>query len=327
MSGHGWCRARLSRVLMGAVIGAPWAAVAAQTPAEVTPRRARLTDSVITADLVRFDDEAARAAQRNPRAALFAQLAREAYEKNDDGALSTQLLSVANGAAFARSGRARWWALLDSAYARGVVDPGDKSTLIAFENALVRAQFPLLGMPSCAAWEQQAIAMAPAVRVVAPAPAPAPVAVEAPPVVAPVTPPVAPATLRGVPSRVHFALDRSELSPRSRLVLNALADSLAAFPSVAVALEGHTDRRASAAYNAALSRRRAQSVEQYLIGRGVAASRITFVARGKSVLEQASTDVVSHARNRRVMFRFLAPDGREIPAVEQLDDLQLERRR
>jgi outer membrane protein OmpA-like peptidoglycan-associated protein len=287
MSGHGRCRARLMRVVMGVLMSAPMAMAGAQVPVDVTPRRARLTDSVIMADLARFDEHAARAAVRNARAALFVQLAREAYEKNDDGALSTRLLGVANGAAFARSGRAQWWALLDSAYARGADGPADKSTLLAFENALVRAQYPLLGMPSCAAWEQQAIAMAPAVRAIAPPtpPPPAPVVVEAPPVIAPVAPPVAPATLRGVPSRVHFALDRSELSPRSRQVLNALADSLAAFPSVTVALEGHTDRRASAAYNAALSRRRAQSVEQYLVGRGVAASRISFVARGKSTLE------------------------------------------
>jgi outer membrane protein OmpA-like peptidoglycan-associated protein len=329
MKGQGWGIPRTARGVMGALIGAPWLAAAAQGPMTVTPRSARLTDSVISADLARFDDEAARATLRNARAALYVQLAREAYEKNDDGAISTQLLAVANGASYSRSGRERWWALLDSAYARGPVDAEQRASLVAFENALVRAQHPILGMPSCAAWERQAVAMAPALRV-APAPPPPPPAVETPRAeiaAAPTARPAAPATLRGVPSRVHFALDRAELSPRSQQVLNALADSLAAFPAVRVSLEGHTDRRASAAYNEALSRRRAQSVQQYLIGRGVAASRISTAARGKGKLEQASTDAIGHARNRRVMFRFLAPDGREIPAVDQLDDLQLEKRR
>lgn len=327
MNGQGWCTARLARAVLAALIGAPVTMVGAQPMAAVTARAQRLTDSVISADLARFETEAARAAVRNPRALLFVQLAREAYEKNEPGTLSTTLLAVANGASFARAGREPWWALLDSAYARGPVDAAQRATLVAFENALVRAQHPILGMPSCAAWEQQAVAMAPLLRVVPAPPTPPAEVVRVIEPTPPPAPPAVPAVLRGVPSRVHFALDRSELSPRSRQVLDAMADSLAAFPQVTVALEGHTDRRASAAYNEALSRRRALSVQQYLIGRGVAASRITMAARGKSALEQQSTDVVGHARNRRVLFRFLAPDGREIPALEQLDDLQLERRR
>jgi outer membrane protein OmpA-like peptidoglycan-associated protein len=310
-------------LLVVAAVSAPWCALTAQSARLVTPRSGRTSDEVIAADLARFDSLAA---QRVGRAGIYVQLAREAYEKNEAGPLSEQLLAASGGAAVVRSGRAPLWALLDSVYARPTVTDDQRQEALGFEAALLRAQHPILGAPSCAEWEQRAEAMAVALRVVPPAPQPPPRAVEKalPP---PVMSPLPPAELRGVPSRVHFALDRSELSPRSRQVLDALVDSLGVFPMVNVALEGHTDRRASVAYNDALSRRRAVAVQQYLIRRGVSASRITIAARGKAQLEREATGVVDHARNRRVMFRFLGADGKEIPATEQLDDLQLERKR
>ena len=107
-------------------------------------------------------------------------------------------------------------------------------------------------------------------------------------------------------------------------MLDALVDSLRSFPQIRIVLFGHTDMRASAAYNAALSRRRAVSVQQYLIGRGVSAERMTYEAKGKSALEMGGVSSTEHARNRRVEMRFIAPDGRDIPSTQQLDDLQLE---
>jgi outer membrane protein OmpA-like peptidoglycan-associated protein len=136
--------------------------------------------------------------------------------------------------------------------------------------------------------------------------------------------PPTPSELRGVPSMVHFALDRHDLSPASRSVLAALVDSLRAFPTVKVVLEGHTDLRASVAYNLALSRRRTQSVQAYLQQLGIDPGRISIVAQGKSQLVKTGTDVLSHARNRRVQLRYFKEDGSELEATQLLDDLQLE---
>ncbi len=142
---------------------------------------------------------------------------------------------------------------------------------------------------------------------------------------APQPAPRAPETLSGVPSRVHFALNRHDLAPRTQQVLDALVKAVAAFPEVTIVLEGNTDQRGSVEYNQALSKRRAESVRSFLLSRGIADARISIRVLGKSNLESADNSVVQLARNRRVMIRYFAPDGREIPAVSQVDDLQLEK--
>jgi outer membrane protein OmpA-like peptidoglycan-associated protein len=293
----------------------------------IAPRAARLSDEGMAQDESRFDSLLTVHAG-NPRARMYVSLAREAYRRNDDGALTSLLLQAATDPK--RVSRARGtalWALVDTAHSPAATTRMPTSTP-ALEAALVRAQYPLLGAPDCDAWLQIAEREAGAVRVeltprpvvadAAPRPTPAPV------VPAPAAAPRAPRELRGIPSRVHFGLNLHNLSPASQRVLTALVDSLRNFPEVSITLEGHTDPRASVAYNDALSRRRATSVRGFLLSRGIADSRISIVAKGKSQLETEDADVRSLARNRRVQLRYFAPDGREIPALQLLDDLQIE---
>ena len=321
--------------------------LAAQHAPTVSARAQRLDDAVIAADLLRLDsfertprgvDQAARV-----RSATYAALARDAYERNDDGALTNALLAVAGGGApLPRVGRRGLWHVVDSMYAPVNRERAASLPVAALEAALVRAQSPLLGAPNCADWDREAARLADQILRAAPAPVvvtvaparPAPTPQPAPPVAAPApasapvpepAPPVTgPASLSGIPSMVHFALDRSNLAPASRTVLDALVDSLTRYADVRVVLEGHTDLRASVAYNLALSRRRVESVRAYLVQHGIAASRISGVPQGKGRLEVEGTGALEHARNRRVQLRYFMPDGREIPAIMLLDDLQLE---
>ena len=71
-------------------------------------------------------------------------------------------------------------------------------------------------------------------------------------------------------------------------------------PTMRVRIVGHTDSTGSDAINDPLSLDRAQSVRDYLVGRGVAASRIETLGRGKRepVADNASDS--GRARNRRV---------------------------
>ncbi|WP_353267500.1 OmpA family protein [Gemmatimonas sp.] len=303
----------------------------AQPTTWVTPRAARTTDAVIARDLATFDS-LARVAP-SPRSAAVIGLARDAYERNDAGPLSERLLSLAlrrDNDPRLRAVRGELWALLDSVDTHNAQTDQQRELAVALEVALLRAGSPVLGAPSCAAWEQEALRIATSLRAVPAPPIPpaapvaAPVTIIAPP--APVPALAVPREMRGVPSRVHFALDKHALAPASRRVLDALIDSLANYGDVQVTLEGHTDVRGSVAYNQALSARRVEAVRQYVESKGIAASRIRLVARGKSQLENDRSGVVDHARNRRVLLRYFTPDGREIAAVQQLDDLQLERR-
>ena len=329
--------------------------VHAQQVRVLTPLGERVSDEIIARDLTRLDSLAllypedrsplatvlARAyvgtyAARNrppvmTRSRAYVALAREAYERNDPGTLAEQLLAVAaKRAPVQRTRRPELWTLVDSMSAAPVGVPTFDETRIALEMAIVRSQYPILGAPDCAAWDREADRLAQLLRGMIPPPTvavvPPPVQPEPapPPLAAPPVTLAAPAQLHGIPSMVHFALDQSYLAPASRAVLDVLVDSLRRFPDVSIVLEGHTDLRASVAYNLALSRRRTMSVRAYLAAKGVQDSRISIVAQGKSHLQSDGVGVTDHARNRRVQLRYYAPDGREIEAMQLLDDLQLE---
>ena len=79
---------------------------------------------------------------------------------------------------------------------------------------------------------------------------------------------------------------------------------------VAVAIESHTDSRGSALSNQSLSDRRARSVTNYLISKGVNPSQITGNGFGESKLINRCSDGVScteaeHRANRRTSFRVI----------------------
>jgi outer membrane protein OmpA-like peptidoglycan-associated protein len=141
----------------------------------------------------------------------------------------------------------------------------------------------------------------------------------------PIEPPaVLPAELLELPNNVHFALDKSLLSVDSKLVLDQIAIVLRAHPEVTVTLYGYTDARASDRYNQALSARRARAVEQYLVSQGVGIERIAREAKGESNILTDADDIRGHALSRRVELVF-ASDAKELKAVPQTNDLQLER--
>lgn len=132
-----------------------------------------------------------------------------------------------------------------------------------------------------------------------PTPAPAPVATPAPaPVAAPAPAAEQPVTLRGDTS---FALGSDELSPAARTELDALAKRILALESVdSIEVAGHTDNRGAAAFNQALSERRAQSVKRYLVEQGVNAAKITTTGYGMSRPVADNDTAAGRAANRRV---------------------------
>jgi outer membrane protein OmpA-like peptidoglycan-associated protein len=156
------------------------------------------------------------------------------------------------------------------------------------------------------------------------------VAVEAPPVVPekPFTTPVVipevskePLQLVNVPRNIHFALDKSSINPKGALILNKVAQILDAYPKMSIILIGHTDARASQAYNKALSERRANSVLKYLAKKGIDPSRMSTQAEGFNQLKTAEDEVLAHALSRRVE---IAYTGENIQSYDQTGDLMLE---
>ena len=83
-------------------------------------------------------------------------------------------------------------------------------------------------------------------------------------------------------ARELFDFDKADLrQPQPKL--DEIAKVLRENPQFDhVMIEGHTDRLGTEAYNAELSKRRADAVKDYLVGRGVEARRLVAVGKGES---------------------------------------------
>lgn len=81
--------------------------------------------------------------------------------------------------------------------------------------------------------------------------------------------------------RVFFELDSYQLNAESRATLDRQAAWLNEYPNVSVMIGGHADERGTREYNLALAARRANSAQEYLVGRGVDPSRLSTVSYGE----------------------------------------------
>ncbi|MEM6591177.1 MAG: OmpA family protein, partial [Cyanobacteria bacterium P01_C01_bin.73] len=117
---------------------------------------------------------------------------------------------------------------------------------------------------------------------------------------------------------------QSNISPESARVLDQIVAVLLEYPFISIELEGHTDPRASVAYNQALSERRALSVRNYLLQQGIAPERMRIRPLGESQRIADGNSRVDYARDRRVEVIFEDTRGLEIIFERQESDLQLE---
>jgi len=99
---------------------------------------------------------------------------------------------------------------------------------------------------------------------------------------------------------VLFTSGRSTLLSNARPKLDEVAAALQQSDAEKFIVEGHTDSVGSEATNEELSNRRAQTVRDYLIDRGVPAEKIRAVGYGKSRPVADNATAEGRANNRRV---------------------------
>ena len=100
---------------------------------------------------------------------------------------------------------------------------------------------------------------------------------------------------------VLFASAKSDLLPAAQLKLNDVANALIKEdPLSKIVVEGHTDSQGGVPYNQELSQRRAQSVRDYLVSRGIASDRVTAQGFGPSRSIADNNSPEGRANNRRV---------------------------
>lgn len=109
---------------------------------------------------------------------------------------------------------------------------------------------------------------------------------------------------------IYYRFNSYYLMDESRRSLDMLTRYMRQNPDVIIEIRSYTDSRGSAEYNILLSKRRANSVKEYLTGKNISENRMKTRGLGESVLVNECTDGVKcteeqHAVNRRTTFVIL----------------------
>ena len=104
---------------------------------------------------------------------------------------------------------------------------------------------------------------------------------------------------------VFFDFDRSGVTPEGMSIIDAVVDELSRRDDIrTLNVVGHTDTSGSQSYNQRLATRRATSVQDALVARGVDPAMISVESRGESELIVETADGVREPANRRVSISF-----------------------
>lgn len=107
-------------------------------------------------------------------------------------------------------------------------------------------------------------------------------------------------TLKG---DVSFDLDSDVVRPGLYNELDRIAQIMVKYPQTSILVEGHTDSTGSETYNQQLSERRANSVKNLLVQRGVQAYRVNILGYGESRPVATNATPEGRQMNRRVEIR------------------------
>ncbi|MCC8146224.1 MAG: OmpA family protein [Bacteroidales bacterium] len=116
-------------------------------------------------------------------------------------------------------------------------------------------------------------------------------------------------------SGILFATNSSTLNSASRTALTQFANSLQSNPDTDVQIAGHTDSSGNDNINIPLSRERAASVQNFLVGQGVQPSRMVVEGFGSSQPIADNSTSAGKAQNRRVEI-FILPNAKMVQEAQ-----------
>ncbi len=102
---------------------------------------------------------------------------------------------------------------------------------------------------------------------------------------------------------IQFEKAKEIIKPISYSILNKIVNILKENPNIAININGHTDSSGNPVFNNRLSKKRAESVKNYLVDKGIAQSRL--FAKGYGSLQPIADNKTKEGRrkNRRVEFK------------------------
>jgi OOP family OmpA-OmpF porin len=101
-----------------------------------------------------------------------------------------------------------------------------------------------------------------------------------------------------------FDFDKSVVRPDGRKSIDEALAQLNGVDLEMVIATGHTDSIGTEAYNQKLSERRAAAVKDYLVSKGIPASKVTTIGKGKSQPVATNKTKEGRQKNRRVDIEF-----------------------
>jgi outer membrane protein OmpA-like peptidoglycan-associated protein len=116
---------------------------------------------------------------------------------------------------------------------------------------------------------------------------------------------------------IYFDFDKFNIRPDAAKELDKVVQVMKEYPELLIEAGSHTDSRGKDKYNMKLSERRAKSTVDYIVSKGIDASRITFQGYGETELvNKCSNDVKctddEHQLNRRTEFKIANESGFEL---------------
>lgn len=106
-------------------------------------------------------------------------------------------------------------------------------------------------------------------------------------------------------NNVFFDFDKYDLRPESFVELDRVVKLLNENPKIEIEMSAHTDSHGSDEYNFTLSDNRAKSVREYILSKGIPASRIISQGYGETKPVAPNDNAENRQLNRRVEFKIL----------------------
>lgn len=105
-----------------------------------------------------------------------------------------------------------------------------------------------------------------------------------------------------ITEKILFETAKARIKPVSYGILDSVVQVLNDYPKIEIRIEGHTDSDGSDSYNLRLSKQRAAAVYDYIVSKGIDASRLSSEGYGETQPIDTNRTSAGKANNRRVEF-------------------------
>lgn len=113
--------------------------------------------------------------------------------------------------------------------------------------------------------------------------------------------------------KIYFDYNKSDLREDHYAILNRAISSLTHNPKASILITGNCDVRGSDEYNLKLGKRRGDTVQNYMLQKGIPEERIKIVSRGKLDAVAPVKDLIGMQKDRNAQFMVAEVDEVEIP--------------